>query len=121
MRLILPELLPKINKIIYLDGDTLVFTDLTELFNLPMNDNYIMSFPDVLHNHIRKYGIYSDIYINSGTLLFNLKKIRDDKITDKSLKLVFKKFKKLYFGDQDIINIGYHPKLGLLPLKYAFF
>ena len=120
-RLLLPELLPNINKIIYLDGDSLVFTDLAEMYNLPMDDNYILGFPDILSKYLREKGINSTIYINSGTLLLDLKKIRDEKISDKSLTLLFKKYRNVTFGDQDIINIGYRPKIGLLPLKYGIY
>ena len=119
LRLVLPELLPNLDKIIYLDSDTLVFTDLTDMYNLPMNDNYIMGFPDFYLNRIRQLEKSANVYINSGTLLCNLTKIRDDKISDKSLTILFTKYPRLPYADQDIINIEYQPKIGILPLKYG--
>ena len=41
-RLSLHEKLSYINKIIYLDGDTLIFDDLTEMINLDMKGNYVL-------------------------------------------------------------------------------
>ena len=45
-RLLLAELLPDLNRIIYIDGDTLVYQDLTEMFNLVMGDNIVLGFVD---------------------------------------------------------------------------
>ena len=42
-KLLIPILIPNIKRIIHLDGDTLVFKDLWELFNLPFEDNFISS------------------------------------------------------------------------------
>ena len=53
-RLALHDKLPNINKIIYLDGDTLLFEDLTELINLNMNGYYILGFLDNSINDVEK-------------------------------------------------------------------
>ena len=45
-RLELHNLLPNIKRIIWMDGDTIVFKDLTELIKLDMKGNYIMGFLD---------------------------------------------------------------------------
>ena len=40
-RLELHNLLPDVDRIIYMDGDTIVFQDLSELITLDMKGNYI--------------------------------------------------------------------------------
>ena len=43
-RLSLHNLLPNIDRILYMDGDTAVFQDLSELITLDMKGNYILGF-----------------------------------------------------------------------------
>ena len=45
-RLLLSELITDFNRIIYLDGDTIAFTDLTEMINLEMNNNIMLGLVD---------------------------------------------------------------------------
>ena len=49
-RLLLADLLPNTKRIIYLDGDTIILNDLTEMINLDMKNNNIMDFIDILFN-----------------------------------------------------------------------
>ena len=57
---------------IYLDGDTLIFSDLGEMYNLKMGDNYILGFADRGFRYIDILG-YSDYkYITAGVLLIYL-------------------------------------------------
>ena len=48
---------------IYLDGDTLVFTDLTEMINLEMNNNIILGFVDDSYKKAEKFRIKTYKYI----------------------------------------------------------
>ena len=44
-RLSLPDLIKNLDKIIYLDCDTMVHKDLTDLYQINMKDNYYLGFP----------------------------------------------------------------------------
>lgn len=44
-KLLIQLLFPFIERMIHLDGDTIVFKDLCEMFNLPFNDNYFLGQP----------------------------------------------------------------------------
>ena len=67
---------PDYERMIYLDGDTLIRKDILEMFTYPFNDNYILGFPFYMGYVIGKYGIKKpEHYINGGCLLFNIKKI----------------------------------------------
>ena len=90
-------------RLIHLDGDTLTFSDLNEMYNLDFNDNYILGTYDILNDGIDYLGIKSEIYINAGVTLLNLKKLRDDKKVFEFLNL-FESGKRLKNEDQTIIN-----------------
>lgn len=116
-RLLIPESLPKsYSKAIYLDSDTIVNTDLTELFSTDIFEYYLAG---VLHpvyyfNNLilRKESLE---YINAGVLLLNLDKLRADSVQEQFLKLIPQNLKG---NDQDIINIVCNNKIKFLPFKY---
>lgn len=114
-KLIIPILLPNIKKILHLDGDTLVFKDLWELFNLPFNDNYYLAQPT--RNYIFKDKKMTKRVINVGVILINIEKIRKD---NKDFELLYYLFKKK-FNEQLVINYVCLPKIGYLPFKYGIF
>ena len=116
-RLLTPVLLD-VDKIIYLDGDTIILNDLNEMYELPLNDNYILGILDYVRDGIDFLGIKSEKYINSGVILLDLKKIRND---NKIYQLInMTKTEKSFDGhDQTIINYVFYPKIGILPSKFA--
>ena len=118
-RLLTPVIINS-DRIIHLDGDTLVFSDLEEMYNLNFNDNYILGIYDYFSGGVDYLGIKSNIYINSGVILLNLKKIREDKKTIEFVNLT-KSNIKLVNEDQTVINFVLYPKIGRLPSKYAIF
>ena len=67
-RLRLPDLLPNEKKILYLDCDTLIYKDLTELYNYNINGKYFTGMLEP-RNEIKNY-------INTGVMLFNLEELR---------------------------------------------
>lgn len=97
-RLMIPKLLPGVDKAIYLDADTLVTCDLWELFNREVK--MIAGIEDTgAVTHRRDLGL--EKYINAGVLLMNLKAIRE--VGDKWLAMC--NTKEYRFNDQDIINM----------------
>jgi hypothetical protein len=84
----LGELIPFLNKIIYLDTDVIVFKDLTNLYNLNFNDKMILGQSVYF---AKKTGYYR---INPGIILLNLKKMREIKMEKQILNIVNKKKRK---------------------------
>ena len=115
----MPAFLP-LNKIIYLDADTLVLKDLTEMYETPFNNNYIFGFLDVLSYGVDYLGIKSEKYINAGFTLINLDKIRKDKKYIDAIQLILN-HTNLHNVDQTAINYLYYPKIGRLPSKFGIF
>jgi len=118
-RLMLPIILDE-ERILNLDGDTLTFSDLNELYNLDFKDNYILGFYDYSSWGVDYLGIKSKSYINAGVILLNLKKIREDKKDLLLFKLPYSKI-ELKKDDQTVFNYLLYPKIGRLPSKYVTF
>ena len=52
-----------IDRVIYLDGDTFIFKDLNEMYNLNFNDNYVLGILDFFSGGVDYLGIKSEKYI----------------------------------------------------------
>jgi lipopolysaccharide biosynthesis glycosyltransferase len=120
-KLLLPLILPTVKRIIYLDCDTLVYRDLSEMYNLDFHGNYVLGYP--FHNpHILdKWGIRVINHINAGVILINIEKIINENKDFDLLQYVVKNNRKLFFLEQDAINLFFHNYIGLLPLKYGIY
>ena len=118
-RLLLADLIPELNRIIYLDGDTLIYNDLCEMINLDMGNNIMLGFVDNSYKKAEEFGIKTYKYIVSGVLLINLKKIRKENITKQFLEFIDKYQNKLSQEDQTVINIVLHGRIGFLPPKFG--
>lgn len=82
-RILLPDLLPDILKVIYLDADILVARDIKELWETNISEHCLAAVPDMLTFHhkassipIQKKEVLPEQYFNSGVLYLNLSKIR---------------------------------------------
>lgn len=115
-KLFIPILFPFIERMIHLDGDTIVFKDLWEMFNLPFNDNYFLGQPTRKDEFI-KDKVLTQNTINAGVMLFNIKKLRED---NKDFELLHYLFKKK-FTEQTLVGYICLPKIGYLPFKYGIF
>lgn len=113
-KLLIPLLIPNIKRIIHLDGDTIVFKDLWELFNLPFEDNYILAQPTKMY--IFKDKKMTKRVINVGVMLINVEKIRKD---NKDFEIFYYLYKK-NFTEQLALNYVCYPKIGYLPFKYGW-
>ena len=121
-KILIPFLFPDYERMIYLDGDTLIRKDILEMFTYPFNDSYILGFPFYMGYVMGDYGIKQpEHYINGGCLLFNIKKIRKDHKDVDLLELTIKNNSIWRFREQDSINYAFYPKLGFLPLKYGIY
>ena len=118
-RLLLSELIPDLNRIIYLDGDTIIYTDLTEMYNLEMGNNVMLGFVDNSYYKAEEFGIRTFKYIVSGVLLINLKTIKRENISAKFFEFIDKYHNKLTQEDQTVINIVLHGRIDFLPPKYG--
>lgn len=114
-RLFLPHLLPEsIEKVLYLDCDTIVNRSLNKLFSYDINDYFVAGVLDTLPNNASKIMVgmnANDAYINAGVLLINLKKWRAENIQNRFLDFLLSHNGKVHHHDQGIINAVLDKKL----------
>ncbi|NIZ47294.1 glycosyltransferase family 8 protein [Entomospira nematocerorum] len=123
-RLLLPQLLSEEERVLYLDADTIILDDLSELIQLNLEDRIVAGVADVEVQNIDgrerlayllqldtscNYNqgiskIVSHQYINSGVLLMNLEYWRQHAITERALQLMELPIKRWLLPDQDLIN-----------------
>lgn len=94
----------KEDKILYLDADTLVVDNIEELWNIDMEDNVLVGIHEggEWNKHLHTYGL-DDTYINSGVLVMDLKKLRNERLDDAMVYLLNNN--AYAFPDQDVINL----------------
>lgn len=106
------------NKVLYIDTDAIVKRDISNLWNYKIDDYYIAGVKDfgILARGTRDVLEISRDYINSGVVLFNLKKMRLDFIQEKVLDII--NTRKLLYPDQDALNFVCHNHVLMLPSIY---
>ncbi len=115
----IPQILNKLDKVLYLDGDIIVNEDLSELFNYDIGDNYLGAVKDTagLSKSLFKLFIKKNIfYFNSGVMIMNLKKMREDKVTELLIDYRINGYNELM--DQDALNFVLRNKVCELPFKF---
>ena len=119
-RLKLPILCPNITRIIYLDSDTLILKDLTELYTLNFEKNYILGRLDKMSGELDSLGLVINNYINSGVLLMDLYNLRKYNYTNNFTEYLQRhnNYQFLNHHDQTLINYVCHDKIGILKPRY---
>ena len=111
-RLLAAQLLPKdMDRILYLDPDILVIGSLTALYAMEMGDQlYAAAMHEGLINlsgpvnQIRLQNRETSAYYNSGVLLMNLARIREEVMPQAIFEYVEKNRNILILPDQDVLN-----------------
>lgn len=107
---------------LYLDCDTIVMSDITELYNTNFDDCLVAGVQDNVEEIMKNIiGMHSDDrYINSGVLLINLKKWKNENIDEKIIAFLKKYNGKVPHHDQGIINGVCKDRIKILPPQYNF-
>jgi len=95
------------NKILYLDVDLIVQTDISPLLHMDIKDNIIAGSLDrnLSQENKERIGLNADEpYINTGVLLMNLDHWRNQKITQRLITYYGKHKSQLKWADQDLLN-----------------
>lgn len=137
-RLLIADLLPNCDKCIYLDSDTIVLADLSELYTTDVGKYYVAGVKD-----IPSISAYKEVYwpsapqefdriidrldfsnyINSGVLVMNLRLIREHRLIEQfKLMITHGVDDKLPYPyrDQDILNIVCKDRVKHIDLEYNF-
>lgn len=111
------EIIPE-NRVLYLDADLLVRSDISELFSLSLDDYVAAVVRDSGNMHFRTHILETTPdYFNSGVMLINLEKSRELDMTSKLIEAK-KSSREMNLVDQDAFNIAYDGLTLLLPPTY---
>lgn len=117
--LFLPDLVD-VDKIVYVDGDTLILDSFKELYETDLGDNYGAAVLDITHPMVKHDLGFSDddCYYNAGFFFMDLDRIRQANVQKVLLEEATKPYK---FHDQDILNYVLKDKVLTLSPKYDFY
>jgi lipopolysaccharide biosynthesis glycosyltransferase len=110
-RIFLPELLTDIDRVLYLDADTIVVDDLASLWEIPLDNAYLAAVTNVFQpNHFGRpaqLGLPGpNVYFNSGVLLMNLDEMRRDDCTAALRDFALRHSPQtIEWPDQDTLNV----------------
>lgn len=119
----LANILNNIDKVIYLDSDIIIKHDISSLYKIDVRDYYVAAVPElwkalengnIVNNKLR--------YFNSGVMLINLARWREEKVSEKLWAKKMEIASDLSFRtmDQDVFNLVFYDKFLLLPIEYNF-
>ncbi|WP_029179510.1 glycosyltransferase family 8 protein [Streptococcus suis] len=124
-RMAFASLLPDLDRILYLDSDILAQKDLQPLWETPLDGAYMAAVSEPPSeggfDYRRSIGMTDPTYyFNSGVLLMDLKKIREDKIESLLFECGHTIKDKIRLQDQDIINVALEGKIKSLDPIYNY-
>jgi len=121
---LLVDLFKELDRILYLDVDIIVKGDLAPLWNMDLTGFYCAGVVDYRcdkNGHKYVLGMAdSDVYVNSGVLLHNLNKIREDKKSQELFADTFNLKDIIKYADQDVINYTYRGSIKVIDNIYNF-
>lgn len=97
VRLVLPDLLIREKRVLWLDVDTIVEQDIGDLFDRDLAGNYVAMVEEPVRSK------YPFTYYNAGVMLMDLDKLRADDTWRKWIKLINRE--PFTAKDQDVINL----------------
>lgn len=120
-RFFLGEIVPDyVERVLYLDGDTIVRGEIKELLETDLHGNWIAGVTDVSEGTSKRDMGGLDRYVNSGVLLIDMVQWRKQNIQEKLITFINTWTGKIRYPDQDVINAVCAGKIELLELKYNF-
>ena len=121
-RMFIADMFPEIDKAIYIDSDTVVQGDISELYGVDLKDcdvaachEQAMVQEDVYGTYVEKcLGLDRNRFFNAGVLLINCKSFRENKILERFVKLLGV-YDCRVTQDEDYLNIICADRVLFLP------
>ncbi|WP_283602883.1 DUF4422 domain-containing protein [Serratia proteamaculans] len=137
-RLFIPKLFSEFDKVIFIDADTVVESDLADLMDIPLENNLVAAVKDIVMEGFVLFGAMSqssdgvipakeylsnslgmdnpDGYFQAGIIVFNIVQMNQENTFSKLMDAM--KSKTYWFLDQDIMNKVFHGRVYYLPLEW---
>lgn len=109
-----------IDKIIYMDCDSIICSSLEQLWNIDIEEYYVSGVLDNVNEYYKtSIGLDKNFkYINAGFLVINLKKWRNDNLERKFIDFINKYKGSVPHHDQGTINAVCKEKIYIIHPKY---
>ena len=118
-RLLLPDYLPdNIEKVIYLDADTLVLDDIRKLWTIDLTGKPLGAVENLSPKACKNLGFKRTEYFNSGMLVIDLIRWRQQNIYKRTLAFIRENLHKLRYFDQCALNYIFFGQWHKLPLRW---
>jgi len=103
-RLKIASIFKDLDKVLYIDSDTITKGNILELWNIDITDYYAAACKDVNNpEHMKKF-IDPHKYFNAGIMLINCKKWRENDIEQKCFEFIKQYNEDIIYVDQDVLN-----------------
>lgn len=124
-RFFIPDLFPEYEKVLYVDCDTILLGDISELYNTDIKDYFVaaaveevMQTVPVFGEYVEKFlGVPRQQYFNAGVLLINNKRFLKFKIAEKFVELS-KQYTFRVTQDEDYLNVLCKNKVKMVDLGW---
>lgn len=109
-RILLPELLPDVERVLYLDADTIAMAPIAPLWDVDLDGALVAAVTNVFEpwrgtEHTDALDLDQDAYFNSGVLLLNLAEMRRSGTTEEIRRVAAERSEQLLWPDQDVLNL----------------
>ena len=125
-RLLIPELVPELNKAIYLDADTIVVRDIKLLWDEDLNGKSIALVADLGFKGVLKRrfidelgGKPGQLFMHAGVYLLDCQKWRMQKTTENLLALAKEKKEHLRIILEELFSLYFEDDYQLLDCRYG--
>lgn len=119
LRLMIPDLMPDEDRVIYMDCDMVVTGSLAELDQITLGSAPIAAVPCPSPDHVElaRYAIARGDYINAGLLVMNLPVWRAERLAAQCLDLLSQD-EPLMSEDQSAVNLACRDRIVPLPARF---
>jgi len=118
-RIMIPDLLPNIQKALYIDSDTIIIDDISELYHTNIDKYFFAAVEQYGKHRLEELKMPAGTkYFNSWVMLINAKKWRKHKSSQTVIKFIKTHQGILRYQDQDAMNAIMWNKRLPLPAKY---
>lgn len=139
-RLFIPRIFSNYDKVLFIDADTIVESDVAELLSIDIGTNLIAAVKDIVMEGFVKFGAITHVeggdkgktageylvenlgmentekYFQAGIIVFNVNQINVEGIGPQLISEI--NGRKYWFLDQDIMNKVFYGRVHFLPLEW---
>lgn len=122
-RLFIQSLFPEYDKVLYLDCDIVVLSDISKLYNIQIGNNllgaarcHIVSDDEIFGEYAEKFcGVPRQNYLQAGILIMNLKEFRKSDVENKFAYLINNYNFDVIDPDQGYLNAMCNGRVKIIP------